>query len=53
PEAPRDETSFRTLLLELVSMEQGLKTDFDDLLRTEPEAERLDDNVDEDKEPDL
>ncbi|EPN56204.1 segregation and condensation protein B [Pseudomonas syringae pv. actinidiae ICMP 18807] len=39
PEAPRDETSFRTLLVELDSMEQGLKTDFDDLLRTEPEAE--------------
>ena len=29
--APRDETSFRTLLLELDEMEQGLKTDFDDL----------------------
>ncbi|NAS64626.1 SMC-Scp complex subunit ScpB, partial [Pseudomonas syringae pv. actinidiae] len=39
PEAPRDETSFRTLLVELDSMEQGLKTDFDDLLRAEPEAE--------------
>jgi segregation and condensation protein B len=35
--APRDETSFRTLLLELDEMEQGLKTDFDDL-RTEEVA---------------
>ena len=33
PEEPRDETSFRTLLTELDSMEEGLKTDFDDLLR--------------------
>ena len=33
PEAPKDETSFRTLLTELDSMEQGLKTDFDDVLR--------------------
>lgn len=29
---PRDETSFRSLLAELDGMEQGLKTDFDDLL---------------------
>ncbi|WP_313117663.1 SMC-Scp complex subunit ScpB [Ectopseudomonas guguanensis] len=28
---PREETSFRSLLAELDSMEQGLKTDFDDL----------------------
>ena len=33
PEAPKDETSFRTLLVELDSMEEGLKTDFDDVLR--------------------
>ncbi|KQB55059.1 segregation and condensation protein B [Pseudomonas endophytica] len=33
PEEPKDETSFRTLLVELDSMEEGLKTDFDDLLR--------------------
>ncbi|SEM73752.1 segregation and condensation protein B [Pseudomonas sp. ok272] len=33
PEEPRDETSFHTLLLELDSMEEGIKTDFDDLLR--------------------
>ncbi len=46
PEEPKDETSFRTLLTELDSMEEGLKTDFDDLLRdvapvdaSEPEPE--------------
>lgn len=39
PEAPRDETSFRSLLAELDSMEQGLKTDFDDLLRAEAQEE--------------
>jgi len=33
PEEPKEETSFHTLLLELDDMEQGLKTDFDDLLR--------------------
>ncbi|MDY7561119.1 SMC-Scp complex subunit ScpB [Pseudomonas sp. 10B1] len=33
PGPPRDETSFRSLLVELDSMELGLKTDFDDLLR--------------------
>lgn len=33
PEEPREETSFHTLLLELDSMEEGLKTDFDDVLR--------------------
>lgn len=32
---PRDETSFRTLLVELDAMEQGLKTDFEDV-RHEP-----------------
>jgi len=40
PEEPKDETSFHTLLLELDDMEQGIKTDFDDLLRegaVEPE----------------
>ena len=30
-----EETSFRSLLLELDTMEQGLKTDFDDLLPEE------------------
>ena len=46
PEEPKDETSFRTLLTELDTMEEGLKTDFDDLLRDvapidvpEPEVE--------------
>lgn len=33
PEEPKEETSFHTLLLELDSMEEGLKTDFDDLHR--------------------
>ncbi|MBV6286522.1 SMC-Scp complex subunit ScpB [Pseudomonas aegrilactucae] len=37
PEAPVEETSFHSLLLELDSMEQGLKTDFDDLLQA-PDA---------------
>ncbi|MCM8744117.1 SMC-Scp complex subunit ScpB [Pseudomonas koreensis] len=48
PEEPKEETSFHSLLLELDSMEEGIKTDFDDLLQdaadgeastTEPEAE--------------
>jgi len=42
PEEPKDETSFHTLLLELDDMEQGIKTDFDDLLRdgaAEPETQ--------------
>jgi segregation and condensation protein B len=38
PEAPREQTSFRSLLAELDSMETGLKTDFDDL-RDEVEGE--------------
>ncbi|EJM80803.1 SMC-Scp complex subunit ScpB [Pseudomonas sp. MM213] len=33
PEEPKEETSFHTLLLELDTMEEGLKTDFDDILR--------------------
>jgi outer membrane biosynthesis protein TonB len=41
PAAPRDETSFRTLLLELDEMEQGLKTDFDDLREPEPGPESV------------
>ncbi|WP_068825550.1 SMC-Scp complex subunit ScpB [Pseudomonas sp. BMS12] len=32
---PREETSFRSLLVELDQMEQGLKTDFDDLRQDE------------------
>ncbi len=35
-EAPKEETSFHTLLAELDTMEQGLKTDFDDLLLDTP-----------------
>lgn len=32
PEAEREKTSFHSLLVELDSMEEGLKTDFEDLL---------------------
>ncbi|KIU44349.1 MULTISPECIES: SMC-Scp complex subunit ScpB [Pseudomonas] len=39
PEAPVEETSFHSLLLELDSMEQGLKTDFDDLLEQADEPD--------------
>jgi len=39
PPAAKEETSFRTLLVELDTMEEGLKTDFDDLLEEEPAAE--------------
>ncbi|MFZ5958424.1 SMC-Scp complex subunit ScpB [Pseudomonas knackmussii] len=38
PEEKPEETSFRSLLAELDEMEQGLKTDFDDLLVLPPEA---------------
>jgi segregation and condensation protein B len=39
PQAPlREQTSFRSLLAELDGMEQGLKTDFDDLLEAEEET---------------
>ncbi|HSC85200.1 MAG TPA: SMC-Scp complex subunit ScpB [Pseudomonas sp.] len=41
PSEPRDETSFRSLLAELDTMEQGLKTDFDDLPEMEDEAEAM------------
>ncbi|MNR66869.1 hypothetical protein D3C85_1905880 [compost metagenome] len=34
----KEETSFRSLLVELDEMEEGLKTDFDDLREEEPEA---------------
>lgn len=42
PAEPREETSFRSLLAELDSMEEGLKTDFDDLrlAEEEPPAEQ-------------
>lgn len=55
PEEPKEETSFHTLLLELDSMEEGIKTDFDDLLRdaadgeasmTEPEVETVEPAID-------
>lgn len=39
PEEPKEETSFHSLLLELDTMEEGLKTDFDDLLREGPGPE--------------
>ncbi len=38
-EPVKDETSFRSLLVELDAMEQGLKTDFDDVLQHDPGAE--------------
>ncbi|SED67351.1 SMC-Scp complex subunit ScpB [Pseudomonas kilonensis] len=49
PEEPKEETSFHSLLLELDTMEEGLKTDFDDLLREGPGPE---DESDELPEPD-
>lgn len=39
PEEEKEETSFHTLLLELDSMEEGIKTDFDDLLRDGADGE--------------
>lgn len=42
PEEPREQTSFRSLLAELDSMETGLKTDFDDLRDA---AEREDESL--------
>ncbi|PMX02401.1 SMC-Scp complex subunit ScpB [Pseudomonas sp. FW215-R2] len=41
PEEPKEETSFHTLLLELDSMEEGIKTDFDDLLRDVADGEPM------------
>ncbi|SDH40397.1 SMC-Scp complex subunit ScpB [Pseudomonas panipatensis] len=38
PAEPREETSFRSLLAELDEMEQGIKTDFDDLIDLPPVA---------------
>jgi segregation and condensation protein B len=40
PEEPKEETSFHSLLLELDSMEEGIKTDFDDLLRDAADGSR-------------
>jgi segregation and condensation protein B len=52
PEAPRDETSFRSLLAELDSMEQGLKIDFDDLLLDEADKEsELEEPSQDDEDP--
>ncbi|MFD2643263.1 SMC-Scp complex subunit ScpB [Pseudomonas japonica] len=42
---PAEETSFRSLLVELDAMEEGLKTDFDDLLRDLPDAEEETDSA--------
>lgn len=39
PEEEKEETSFHSLLLELDSMEEGIKTDFDDLLRDAADAD--------------
>lgn len=39
PEEEKEETSFHSLLLELDSMEEGIKTDFDDLLRDGVDAD--------------
>lgn len=50
PTEPREETSFRSLLAELDIMEEGLKTDFDDLLQDQSEdAEAV--ATEEDDEP--
>lgn len=49
PEEPKEETSFHSLLLELDTMEEGLKTDFDDLLREGPGSEG---ETDEPSQPD-
>ena len=52
PEAPRDETSFRSLLAELDTMEEGLKIDFDDLLLDEGDKEsELEDEPADDEDP--
>ncbi|QHD00191.1 SMC-Scp complex subunit ScpB [Pseudomonas sp. S04] len=52
PEEPKDETSFHSLLLELDSMEEGIKTDFDDLLRDgEPGEGPVTDEVAPEAEP--
>ncbi|MDE1168980.1 MAG: SMC-Scp complex subunit ScpB [Pseudomonas sp.] len=53
PQEPREETSFRTLLVELDSMEEGLKTDFDDLLPSLPASDgEHEDERQWDEEPD-
>lgn len=42
PEEEKEETSFHSLLLELDSMEEGIKTDFDDLLRDAVDGDAAD-----------
>jgi segregation and condensation protein B len=51
PGEPKEETSFHTLLQELDSMEEGIKTDFDDLLRDSVSPEF--DSETSDVEPDV
>ncbi|ABA73233.1 MULTISPECIES: SMC-Scp complex subunit ScpB [Pseudomonas] len=48
PEEAKEETSFHTLLLELDSMEEGIKTDFDDLLRDGAGGESMPTGVESD-----
>lgn len=50
PEEPKDETSFHTLLLELDDMEQGIKTEFDDLLRDGAAGLQTEENVESEPE---
>ena len=55
PEEEKEETSFHTLLLELDSMEEGIKTDFDDLLRdaVDGEAPTVEAEVESEPEPQI
>jgi segregation and condensation protein B len=55
PEEDKEETSFHTLLLELDSMEEGIKTDFDDLLRdaADGEAPTVEAEVESEPEPQI
>ncbi|VVN42955.1 Segregation and condensation protein B [Pseudomonas fluorescens] len=55
PEEEKEETSFHTLLLELDSMEEGIKTDFDDLLRdaVDGEATTVDAETETEPEPQI
>lgn len=51
PEEEKEETSFHTLLLELDSMEEGIKTDFDDLLRDAVDGEAPTSQAESEPEP--
>ncbi|MFJ5239299.1 SMC-Scp complex subunit ScpB [Pseudomonas neuropathica] len=55
PEEEKEETSFHTLLLELDSMEEGIKTDFDDLLRdaADGEAPTVEADIETEPEPQI